>query len=205
MFDDKWARYDEWYERNKAIYHTELAAVAEALNGINTSNAIEIGVGSGRFAAPLGIRLGLDPSVNMLRVARRRGIDSVAGIAEKLPFRDNVFEAALLVVTICFVDNPVEALREAGRVARYVIACIVPRYSSWGRYYEARRSTSPFYRHARFYTIREIEEMGREAGLVKESCVSTLYTRPPGPEKPEKPRRACDEDAGFVCIRMHRG
>lgn len=204
LFEEKWSRYDNWYEEHRAIYETELLTVREALRGIDAWRSVEVGVGTGRFAAPLGIGLGIDPSINMLRVARSRGVESVAGIAEALPLRSNSLEAALLIVTICFVDDPREAVREAARVARYVIPCIVPRESSWGRFYEARRDRSPFYRHARFYTVREIVDMGEEAGLRLEGCASSLYTPPPGPREPEKPRRVCDEEAGFVCIRLSR-
>lgn len=35
-----------------------------------------------------------------------RDISGVQGIAEALPFRDAVFDYALVVTTICFVDDP---------------------------------------------------------------------------------------------------
>jgi hypothetical protein len=53
-------KYDEWFDKNKFAYESELQAIKELLP-IN-KNGIEIGVGSGRFASPLGIKLGVDPS-----------------------------------------------------------------------------------------------------------------------------------------------
>jgi hypothetical protein len=44
---------------------------------------IEIGVGTGRFAAPLGIKVGVEPARAMGEIARReRGIEVVAGVLE---------------------------------------------------------------------------------------------------------------------------
>ena len=49
--------YDRWFEEHRAEYHAELARVRRLLP-CPDSRAIEVGVGSGRFAAPLGIMLG---------------------------------------------------------------------------------------------------------------------------------------------------
>lgn len=59
-FENYSQKYDEWFDKNSSIYELELQAVKELLP--ESENSIEIGVGSGRFAAPLGIKLGIDPS-----------------------------------------------------------------------------------------------------------------------------------------------
>ncbi len=43
-FEEHVDRYDEWFERNRAVYESELRAVASLLPGDGTR--IEIGVGS---------------------------------------------------------------------------------------------------------------------------------------------------------------
>ena len=201
VFQEYWKRYDEWYERHQAIYETEAAAVEAAV--ADADAILEIGVGTGRFASRLrrGRRLvaGIDPVVEMLRLAAVRGVEVALATGERLPFRSSVFDTALLVVTLCFVDRPVDVLLEAKRVAKRVVSCIVPRDSSWGRYYASKRD-SPFYRYARFYTLAELNDMYRSIGLEVSRCVSTLYTPPPGPLNPEPLRYVCDESAGFVCI-----
>jgi len=68
------------------VYLSELEAVRSMLPVDGTG--IEIGVGTGRFAAPLGIKLGLEPSKSMASLARQRGIEVVEGEAEALPFED---------------------------------------------------------------------------------------------------------------------
>nr|WP_319374299.1 hypothetical protein [uncultured Methanobacterium sp.] len=62
-FENYSKKYDEWFDKNRFIHESELQAVKELLS--NSKNGIEVGVGSGRFAAPLGIKLGLDPSRKM--------------------------------------------------------------------------------------------------------------------------------------------
>jgi len=54
----------------------------------------------------------------MLRVARRRGIEVVHGVGEFLPFRSCSVDYTLVVVTICFADDPQELLRETARIVR---------------------------------------------------------------------------------------
>ena len=69
-----------------------------------------------------------------------------------LPLKRRVFPCALLVVTLCFVQDLAAVLREAMRVAERVVTCIVPRDSPWGkRYREAAARGRPFYANARFY------------------------------------------------------
>jgi len=102
-FEEYGSQYKGWFERNKFVYESELRAIREQLP--ERGKGIEIGVGSGRFAAPLGIKLGLEPSRKMRELARSRGIETIEGIAERLPFHDSQFEFALMVTTICFVDD----------------------------------------------------------------------------------------------------
>ena len=59
-FDAYHGRYDNWYDRHGAAYGSELLAVRSLLpwQGVG----LEIGIGTGRFAAPLGVRFDIDPS-----------------------------------------------------------------------------------------------------------------------------------------------
>ena len=115
-FENYSQKYDEWFDKNISIYELELQAVKELLP--ESENSIEIGVGSGRFAAPLGIKLGIDPSKKMGKLAEKRGIKFIEGVAESLPFPDSHFDFILMVTTICFLDNISKAFKEAYRVLK---------------------------------------------------------------------------------------
>mgnify|MGYP006304620659 FL=1 len=96
-------KYEDWFEKNNAVYQSELQALKTLLP--KGKKVVEIGVGSGRFAAPLNIRTGIEPSEQMRKLARKRGIDAREGLAENLPFDDSQFDFALMVTTICFLDD----------------------------------------------------------------------------------------------------
>ena len=69
IFDRYYKRYDAWYNKNKFAYLSELEAIKELLP--KKGKGLEIGVGTARFAAPLGITTGVDPSENMLKIAKK--------------------------------------------------------------------------------------------------------------------------------------
>ena len=96
---------------------------------------LDVGCGTGRFAAALAERggnvWGVDPSAEMLAQAREAapgGVRFKQAEAERLPFKDAWFERALLVLVVHLVDRP-RALAEVARVlapgGRAVIATFV--------------------------------------------------------------------------------
>ena len=174
-FEAYHSRYEAWFQRYVAVYYSELLAVHALLpwHGLG----IEIGVGTGRFAYPLGIRVGLDPSRAMLTYAIERGISGIQGVAEALPFKDAVFDYGLVVTTICFVDDAPKMLSEANRVLKSgapLVIGFVDRTSRLGQQYLAHQSESAFYRAARFYSAWEVERLLDITGFVDLAWRQTL-------------------------------
>lgn len=175
-FEEHTTRYDEWFSKNQGVYAAELKAIETLLPAGDFG--IEIGVGTGRFASRLGISIGLEPSNRMGAVARSRGIRVVAGVAEDLPFAAGSFSVALMVTTICFLDDMYKAFRETHRVLRQdgsFLVAFVDRDSPVGQLYEAGKNKSVFYRHATFYTAEEVLEMLGHAGFSGFTCRQTLF------------------------------
>lgn len=115
-FDDHSREYDDWFAENTAVYEQELAAVESMIPlGLN---GVEIGVGTGRFAAPLRIATGVEPSKRMVEIARERGIKVYRRRAERLPFGNETFGFVLMVTAICFFEDVPQAFREAYRVVK---------------------------------------------------------------------------------------
>jgi SAM-dependent methyltransferase len=81
-------RYDEWFERHGPAYVSELLAVRALLPWVG--RGLEIGIGTGRFAGPLGIKFGIDPAGETLDYARARGVSVARAVAEALPFEGGV-------------------------------------------------------------------------------------------------------------------
>ena len=59
-FEKYSTKYEEWFEKNNSIYESELNAIKTFVP--ENKYGVEIGVGTGRFARPLNITVGVDPS-----------------------------------------------------------------------------------------------------------------------------------------------
>jgi ubiquinone/menaquinone biosynthesis C-methylase UbiE len=175
-FEKHAQKYDEWFNKNKSSYESELQAIKELLP--QNKKGIEIGVGSGRFAAPLGIKLGVDPSRKMGEIAQMRGIKFVEGIAESLPFEDSQFDFVLIVTTLCFLDNVESAFNEVSRVLKSggsLIIGFIDAESPMGKLYEKHRNESTFYKDATFYSVKEVISYMKKAQFKDFSFRQTLF------------------------------
>ena len=175
-FDNNVDRYEQWFVDHPLAYVSELRAVRELLP--TSGKGIEIGLGTGRFAAPLGITKGIEPSRSMAELARKRGIEVIPGVAEHLPFMDKEFGFLLMVTTVCFLDDMEMAFQEAHRVLKpggsFVIG-FVDRDSPLGREYQERKDASAFYKSATFYSAEDIVTHLQRAGFGKLAFRQTLF------------------------------
>jgi SAM-dependent methyltransferase len=174
-FESHHQRYEAWFEKHQAAYISELLALRPFVPW--EGYGIEIGVGSGRFAAPLGVQVGVDPSPAMLVHAAARGIEVVEGVAENLPFVADSFDFALVVTTICFVDSPVRMLIEVRRVLKpggCLVIGFIDRESALGQDYLAHQAESVFYREATFYSADEVARLLKETGFSIDAWGQTL-------------------------------
>lgn len=87
---------------------------------------LEIGVGSGLnlslYGPAVGRVIGLDPSSELLGLARKRAtravipVSMVRASAERIPFADASSDAIVMTWTLCSIPNPIAALIEMRRV-----------------------------------------------------------------------------------------
>jgi ubiquinone/menaquinone biosynthesis C-methylase UbiE len=203
-FDAHFERYDHWFEAHRAAYISELLALRTFVPW--EGHGLEIGVGTGRFAGPLGIAMGLDPSDVMLARAAARGVETTKGIAEELPFPDRSFDYALIVTTICFVDSPDRMLAEAHRVLRpdgKLIIGFIDRHSEIGRGYLEHQSESVFYREAVFYSAAEVGDLLQAQSFKALASGQTLF-RPLAESTEIEPVRPGTGDGAFVVVMAER-
>jgi len=182
-FESRADEYDSWFDANQALYQVELGAVRELFPPVEKS--LEVGVGSGRFAAALGIRTGVEPAESMAAIARSRDVEVISGKAENLPFAAGAFQAVLMVTAICFMDDVDCAFSEAFRVLEShgaLVVAFIDRASSLGRKYAENKDKDPFYREARFYSVGEVEAALRKAGFRLEGARQTLVSDERVPE-----------------------
>ncbi|MHC1630904.1 MAG: class I SAM-dependent methyltransferase [Methanotrichaceae archaeon] len=172
-------KYEAWFEKNRSAYQSELEAV-RALLPVD-GKGIEVGVGTGRFAAFLGVSVGVDPSRAMSEIARNRGIDVIGGVAEFLPFKDAKFDFVLMVTIDCFLDDVVAAFREARRVLKLggsLVVGFVDRNSPLGARYEKNKDKSTFYRSINFHSVEDISVFLKISGFKDQTFVQTIFRDP---------------------------
>jgi SAM-dependent methyltransferase len=203
-FEEHAERYESWFHKHEAAYLSELLALRPFVPW--EGRGLEIGVGSGRFAGPLGVQVGLDPSPAMLVRAAARGIAVVEGVAERLPFAASSFDHALVVTTLCFVDSPAAMLAEARRVlnpgGRLVIG-FIDRESALGQGYLAHQAESVFYREASFHSAEEVARLLHESGFTISAWAQTL-ARPLAETREVEPLRPGYGQCAFVVVAATR-
>ena len=155
-FEKYYIEYDKWFDENKYIYKSELKAIKKILP---KGKGVEIGIGTGRFAIPLGIKTGIDPSSKMREIVEKKGIEVIDGVAEKIPFVNNEFDFVLLVTTLCFLDDINKSMKEIYRILKSkgsIIIGLIDKNSPVGKYYLSIKENNPFYKEANFYSTGEL-------------------------------------------------
>lgn len=167
VFERHAGAYDDWYVEHREVYRAELERIRQVLPAPD-ARTVEIGAGSGRFAAPLGIPVGIEPSLALCRIARRRGVDVVRGTGECLPLRDNACSAVLMVTVICFFDDPAVACAEAYRVLAPGGVLVAGFLERTGRLIQAFLHGEPGHRFlaaGTFYSSAEVQALLAAAGF----------------------------------------
>jgi SAM-dependent methyltransferase len=127
------------FDRAAGAYDTTRRAVRpEAIEALveefsDCSSVLELGVGTGRLAAPLidrGIQVvGVDLSRKMLDQGRAKGLERlVLGDVCRLPFRPKSIDGVLAVHLLHLIERLRDAVLEVGATARKKLVCIVDRF-----------------------------------------------------------------------------
>lgn len=175
-FDENLNKYELWFKNHKAVYESELEAVKNITK--IPEKAIEIGVGSGLFSFPLGIKKGVEPSIIMAQKAIQRGVDVISGSAESIPCKSYSQDYVLMITTICFVDDVKKSLNEVYRVLEpggsFVLG-FVDKASPLGKVYLEFKDENVFYKDAVFFDAKELLEYLKHAGFVIVKIYQTVF------------------------------
>jgi SAM-dependent methyltransferase len=168
VFEDHAGDYDRWFDEHGAVYEAQVRMLQNAVP--RTGCGLEVGVGSGRFAVPLGIVYGIDPSRELLKMAKSRGIEVMTGEGEHLPYRADSFDYVLMMTVICFVDDMGALFHEADRVlvpGGILITGFIERGGEIEKIYRNEKTKGRFLRYARFWTEDEVTRLLEEAGFTR--------------------------------------
>ncbi len=169
-------RYEDWFCKNEHAYQSEINSIRDIMPDFKSG--VEIGVGSGRFAGPLGIEYGLEPSSGMRKIAEDKGIKVLDGVAEALPYKSCSFDLVLMVTTICFLDNIRKSFSEVYRILEpggFFIIGFVDKDSKVGKIYLEHKEESDFYKIAEFFSVGEVTGLLRETGFKNFEFRQTIF------------------------------
>lgn len=207
VFDSHVEEYEVWYEEHPELYQSEVQAIREHFRRLPESiHGIEVGLGTGRFSEPLGIREGVEPSEAMAERARKRGIEVMDASAERLPYSDLHFDF-VLYVTVCHLTNLRLAFEEAHRVLRkggVIIVGFLPQDQLAARTYQERRKRSTFYKKATFYTPERIQDLLEQYGFKHLEWNQTLFGNPEAIDSVQTAKPGHGEGS-FVVVSAEKG
>ncbi len=142
-FDDYSDAYDAWFQKNQAILESELRLVAHVL-GTSPGRTLSVGCGTGLFEQLLqseygvSITEGVEPSVPMGEIARKRGMTVTEAGAEQMPVGDGIYDTVMFNGSPGYIADLDAAVTEAYRILKpggRVLLIDVPAESSYGILY----------------------------------------------------------------------
>lgn len=98
-----------------------------------------------------------------------------------MPFESEHFDFALMVTTLCFVENPQAVLTEVHRIlkaAASLVLAIIDKETGLGKAYEAMKSSSKFYADASLYSTSEVLDLLHQAGFNQFRICQTIFSHP---------------------------
>ncbi len=169
IFDKFASKYDKWFStpQGKIVKELELNLLIEFIRPEKGKKMLEVGIGTGLFALEFRERgmdvQGIDPSYEMLSIAKKRGFVVKYGTGENIPYPDKTFDVVLAMTSMEFSKEPDKIVTEMKRVAKdngIVVVAVLNVLSFYGI---IRRLKGIFrksvFDKAHFYTYRELERL----------------------------------------------
>ena len=157
---------------NDRVEELEVKRVVDlCLKQCLANRLLDVGTGSGLFGEEFVNRgiwtIGIDPNADMIAAARYyvAGVDFLVAQAEKLPFKENTFDAVFMGMALHETSEPGKALWEARRVSQNQVAVL-----EWP--YPQPTDPAPA---ARRFKPEELQAMALKAGYRKISFLPLTH------------------------------
>jgi len=208
-FDTSAEDFDVWFRNNQAIFESELLAQKYFI--ADPEHSLSIGCGTGIFDERLGITLGVEPSEEMAKIARKRGMKIDVGTAENIPYEDETVKTVLLGTNLSYVKDRKKAITEAYRILQpggNIVVSFLTREGSYAMLYDLSSLrgeydpeaapkdpyTLKFVKGAHWCSVSEVTNLLQEAGFVDLKYVQTLTHHPKySNEEIEQPQDGYDK------------
>ncbi|MCX7641026.1 MAG: class I SAM-dependent methyltransferase [Elusimicrobiales bacterium] len=161
IFEDNIDEYDLWYKKNNHIFKKEIKAIKKLIKDEKIKRSVEIGCGSGMFCKALNIIEAIEPSKKLSKTANDRGIKVIKAFGEKIPYKDNTFDAAFILFTIEFVFNPLKIIKQVYRILKRGGIIIIGFINKDSIRLEEKKKNK-FYKKAQFFNFHDISNLLKE-------------------------------------------
>ena len=169
IFDEFANKYDEWFDtpQGKIVKELELNLLIEFIRPQKGKKMLEVGIGTGLFALEFRKRgmdiRGIDPSYEMLSIAKKRGFEVKYGTGENIPYPDETFDVVLAMTSMEFSKEPDKFITEMKRAAKDNGIIVVAVLNALSFYGISRRVKGIFkksvFDRAHFYTYWELKHL----------------------------------------------
>lgn len=185
-FDKIALNYDAWYLTPIGSYvdATEKELVF-SLWQTKQGLVLDLGCGTGNYTMALAKQrikmVGLDKSVSMLKLARRKlpHTPFVRSDVIYLPFKNETFTGVISITLFEFLSHPQKAIKEIYRVLKPQGEVLIGTMNAISLWFICKRIKSLFvetaYRYARFYTPRGLKSLLSQAGFVHIETRGVIY------------------------------
>ena len=131
-------KYNDWYFSKQGAWlgQLEYSVLSQLMQANNNATLLDIGCGTGYFSRQFshnGLSVtGIDPESSMIEFAitQKGDVRYIIGDALTLPCTNNKFDYCSAITSLCFINDPQEALSEMWRVSKKgVILGLLNRHS----------------------------------------------------------------------------
>ena len=211
VFEKSAPSYDDWYRKPIGVYafRSELKGLRDLLP--SSGLGLDVGAGTGIFAQQLSTDerkiVCIEPSLGMLKEAKKRNLQVIAATAETFPLRPMIIDFAYMVTVIEFLPEPLKALRAIGESLKEdatLVILFINKESSWGEHYsKLAEKGDPIFSHARLYTLGDMCSLFERACYDPQEFLGTLTASPdePGEEVKLVP---ISSGAGVILIKARK-
>ena len=188
---DKYAQdYDRWFTTpaGRKVFDLELDTLLEVIHPSPGMKLLDVGIGTGLFALEFAKRgmdvSGIDPSEEMIAIAKKRGLKAKIGTGESIPFPEDLFDVVLSMSSMEFSPDPEKFVSEMVRVARPSAPIVVAVLNLCALHGIKRRIKGVFkktiFSKAHFYNFWELKHLlSKYVSSVEVTSSVFMNPRPP--------------------------
>lgn len=218
LFDDWPERYDHWFDTpvGRAVLKYEAALVLDLLKPVRGELILDAGCGTGIFTRAFADRgadvVGLDISWAMLRWAKEKGKElfprMVTAEMTLLPFGDCIFDKAVSVTALEFIDDEKKAVAELFRVTKpggVVIVATLNSLSPWAnrRQERARQNRDSIFNRVFFRSPAQLLASAPVPGIARTAIHFGKEDDPAELDRIEREHRG-GETGAFIVARWEK-